>query len=137
MHVTQEITSLNEARQRGLSYIPEEGMFLKSGETVVMEADGYPLIISAGGSEMMVVHTKETRIVDVIIDTFKELGVPPIGITMSIQMYAPEDRGGAFVEEARIAGVRHVWAMCTIGEFLTHAKVSIGKRSFITIRRDD
>jgi hypothetical protein len=136
MHVTVDVVSLAEVRRNGFKHISAEGMFLEPGETVVMNADGFPVVISTTGVEMMVAHANQADVVDTIINVFRSHGVFPLSIRMSMQMYAP-GLESAFLDRAMRAGLRHVWAASPIAEFLVRVGADVGGQNFVAIRRDN
>jgi len=139
MHnITVEVLGMQEVWKRGLKHIPAHGMFLKPGDTAVMSADGYPVIVSTAGEEMLVAHAECTDVVGAIIEAFKKLGISPLDISMSIQLHAPEQEG-PFMDKAIEAGLRKVWtvATCPIAEFLARADAAIGGQNFVALRRDN
>ena len=138
MHnITVEVLGMQEVWKRHLKPIPAQGVFLKPGDTAIMSADGYPVIVSTAGEEMLVAHAERADVVDAIIETFKKRGVAPFDITMSIQLHAP-GQGDLFLDKAIKAGLRKVWAaLCPIAEFLAHADAGIGGENFVAIRREN
>lgn len=138
MHnVNVGVLSVSVAQQRDLPRIPEKGIFLKLGETAVTDIDGYPVIITTAGGEMLVAHAREVGTVDEIIETFKRRGVKSLlDIAMSIQLHAPEQES-EFIEKARLSGIRHVWALCPFAEFLVRAETQVGGANVLTIQRNN
>lgn len=139
MHnITVQVLDVQEVWKRGLRHIPARGMFLKPGDTAVMNIDGHPVIVSTAGEEMLVAHAERTDVVDVVIDAFRKLGIAPIDISMGIQLHAP-GQADPFMDKAIEAGLRKVWAIseCPIAGFLMHADAAIGGQNFVALRRDN
>lgn len=139
MHnITVEVLGMQEVWKRGLKHIPAKGMFLKPGDMAVMSADGYPVIVSTAGEEMLVAHAERADVVDAIIEAFRKLGISPLDISMSIQLHAP-GQDDPFLDKAIEAGLRKVWAVarCPIAEFLVRADAGVGGENFVAIRRDN
>ncbi len=124
-----------EVRKRNVGSISEFGMCIRPGQMLAMAGDGYPLIVATGRSEAILAHARNTHTISTILTMFRTLGVPVPEVSMSIQMFAPQYRGDYFVERALQAGLRHVWAVCSIGEFFAQQHVIVGQMSHITVTR--
>lgn len=141
MQIALGVLDVKKARELGLRCIPEEGTFLEPGETVFMSVDDRPLIFATANKEvMMVAHTEDAGVVGTIVLAFRSRGVLPFDIKMEVQTYEQKYEF-EFVEEARNAGIRHVWASAShpISAYMADPDVdaTIDGKNFVTIRRDN
>ncbi len=135
MEFTTGFLSLKEARRRGLPYIPTRGMlFVPPGNTVVM-TPGRPFIISWNGKEMLAAYTDRAETIDAIVEVLKRRGACSRDINICIEMHLPS-QDEALIEKARSIGIRQVWSMDPLEDFLARGNVGLANVELIAITRD-
>lgn len=116
-----DLVNLLEAQHSSLNRIPPDGaVFVGPGDAYLLTADGYPLVITTAGREMMVAHVRKAETVAAIIETFLGRGFSLGEVKMCVQ-FAATDLGARCVDLACEAGLRNVWAMNSFVEFLARA----------------
>lgn len=136
MKITQIIlraVSLGKVQQMGLQYIPSYGAFAKPGDVFVAPADGNPIVITSTLRDTFVVHATNLDIIDVIVGGFKRKVRTLDDITMCIQVTSAAIES-EYVERARRAGLRYVWSMNSVDEFLTRERVPLGQMVHVMLK---
>lgn len=141
LNATLDVLNLNETQRTGLGYIDTGGaMFVGPGDAFLVFADGHPLVITTAGEKMMVAHVKRAETIANIIKTFLDQGASAAEIKMYMQ-FATAEFESAFIEQARQAGICHIWAVNSFREFQARLRTheDFGdppKWAFSMVRRD-